>query len=639
MEMDIIFLRGIQKVHRRDEGQGAQSRWEKIAGAKRRSAQPTVSPMLPLLLPMRRRWLLLLASLRENVNWEVEEERRKFIHQVYPSIERWDQYRLDGTAGPAPNIQDVFRSEEIDYLVMDYIKEYIKPVHKFIFFLAYSGYKDEPKLDEDGKPSSRRTTPVHHATKQNRYIMTDTISQIFKIYNRYDVNYTDESGLSHFHVACMYGFDDEIKKFLEFGQDPNCLWTETGDTPLHLYLIDKYYMYNTEMAEVLLRKSTDLNLANKDGLTPLHLISKICYYDMTRNLSITDVAKFLFEIADEKRQTLQIDARDKFGNTPLHLAALHYNDYVTILLLKRSADPNSVNEEESTPLHEFYKRDTYLYDVKGSVELFFRICDELNHMIQVDARDKLGRTPLQLAVANLWPDCIDILFERGTDLSNFIFPTESYFAERYKSSLFPINKFDNCWLRLASGALAVVEKIENRGYQLARSDALAIIKFFDEYKLFEKSTDVGKSWYDDEKFIRIAKDIRIRPGISHVQSYLYDEEWTYKTGKEIRGSPSLSLDEVVRLQPEEAAKLLTYEDYWKFDCSRLLCRQSRKYQELSALNLCEKLSRGFFQSWALDPFWELIHYRLPLEVCEMIIEHLSNEDLCNICLAAAGKSS
>uniref|UniRef100_A0ABD2XBX4 Uncharacterized protein n=1 Tax=Trichogramma kaykai TaxID=54128 RepID=A0ABD2XBX4_9HYME len=549
-----------------------------------------------------------LKSSRENVSWEIVDERRKFIGRACPFITQWYYGRF-----PPPNIQDVFRSEDIERLAMDYINfvdkdtEYIRKLELFINFLAYSGYRDEPKLDADGKPSSRRTTPVHHAARINQHLWE--IRPQFKIYNRYDVNYTDESGLSHFHVACMYGYDEAIEEFLELGQDLNGLWPETGDSPLHLYLIGKNkYMRNTKMAEALIRSTSDLNLANKDGLTPLHIISKEYKYDVLGKPP--NPSKILFEISDEKRQPLHIDARDKYGNTPLHLAVLHYNEYVTELLLRRASDPNLANDEGSTPLHLFYKRDNNR-DYKVPVKLFFEICDELNHLIQVDAKDKLGRTPLQLAVANLWPDCIDILFERGADLSNFIFPTESYFAERYNKSSYEIAS--DCRLRLASGALFVVEKIENRGYQLTRSDALTIMKFFAKYKLFSNSADLERCWYDDWEFIPTAKEIRIRTG--------------------------LSLDEVVRLRPEEAAKLLTYEDYWKFACTFHLGLQSYMYWELSTDNMVEKVSRGFFRSWALDSLWELIHKRLPLECCDMITEVLKNEDLYNICLAAAGQTS
>uniref|UniRef100_A0ABD2XBU6 Uncharacterized protein n=1 Tax=Trichogramma kaykai TaxID=54128 RepID=A0ABD2XBU6_9HYME len=433
----------------------------------------------------------------------------------------------------------------------------------FIMFVGRSGYKDEPKLDTDDKPSSRRTTPVHHVVKQDCNIMTHMIRLLFEIYNRYDVNYTDQSGLSHFHVACRCGFDDAVEKFLELGQDPNCLWPETGDSPLRLAVLDKKAK---EVVKLLVRSGVDPNLANKDGLTLLHIISARFYLGLPL-LAVLDLAKLLFEIAEEKQQPLQVNARDKYGNTPLHFAVLHYNDYVTKMLLRKGADPNAANDEGSTPLYEFFKRDSFFNDVKSSVDLFFKICVEVNQSVQ------------------------------------------------------------------------------NRGYQLKRSDALTIMKFFAKYRLFEKSKDLEKCWYDNEKFIKKAKEIWICPGMSHIPNILHDNEW-FKIREEMKVKPNLPLDEVVRLRPEEAAKLLTYEDYWKFACSYHLMANftfyldcGKYYEELSALHLCEKLSREFFRSWALYLFMELIQNRLPILCCDMITEELKNEDLCNICLAATDRSS
>ncbi|CAB0043900.1 unnamed protein product [Trichogramma brassicae] len=411
--------------------------------------------------------LEILKSSRENVNWEILDERRKFIHQVFPSVKQWFECQetiLRYSGIPPSNIQDVFRSEEIECLAMDYInfvvkdkekekdKQYITNLAFFIKFMDYFGYKDEPKLDGDGKPSSRRTTPVHRAAKRDLYITRE----LFQIYNRYDVNYTDESGLSHFHVACKYSLKEEIKKFLELGHDSNCIDRETGNSPLHMYLIGNQTIESWEMnAEPLFRKVIDLNLANKDGLTPLHIISQKSPFDCLPK-SISDAVDLIFEISEELNQPLQIDARDKFGNTPLHVAVFNHNVYAIEMLLRRGADPNSANDEGSTPLHLFYMRCDYYGS--GTVKLFFEICDELNHLIQIDAKDKLGRTPLQLAVANLWPDCIDILFERGADLSNFVFPTESYFADRCR--------WRSHWFAVWGAAAA--------GWSAARRDTIAV---------------------------------------------------------------------------------------------------------------------------------------------------------------------
>uniref|UniRef100_A0ABD2WKN9 Uncharacterized protein n=1 Tax=Trichogramma kaykai TaxID=54128 RepID=A0ABD2WKN9_9HYME len=61
---------------------------------------------------------------------------------------------------------------------------------------------------------------------------------------------------------------------------------------------------------------------------------------------------------------------------------------------------------------------------------------------------------------------------------------------------------------------------------------------------------------------------------------------------------------------------------------------SEDHKEVCARHLCEKLSRGFFWPWALDAFYELRRYQLPVLCCEMIIAKLKNEDLYNICLAS-----
>ncbi|KAL7291415.1 hypothetical protein TKK_0015003 [Trichogramma kaykai] len=101
------------------------------------------------------------------------------------------------------------KPEEIDWLLntesytlrdieedKDYVDAKFQDVVKFV---ARSGYKDELVVDNDGKPLLRRTTALRRAARRKYdYIIPD----LFQIYNRYDVNCTDETGLTHFHVAC-----------------------------------------------------------------------------------------------------------------------------------------------------------------------------------------------------------------------------------------------------------------------------------------------------------------------------------------------------------------------------------------------------------------------------------------------------
>ncbi|CAB0043075.1 unnamed protein product [Trichogramma brassicae] len=48
----------------------------------------------------------------------------------------------------------------------DESNEYCRELKVFINFMAYSGNKNEPKLDGYGKPSSRRPTPVHQFSQK-----------------------------------------------------------------------------------------------------------------------------------------------------------------------------------------------------------------------------------------------------------------------------------------------------------------------------------------------------------------------------------------------------------------------------------------------------------------------------------------
>uniref|UniRef100_A0ABD2WCQ6 Uncharacterized protein n=1 Tax=Trichogramma kaykai TaxID=54128 RepID=A0ABD2WCQ6_9HYME len=313
------------------------------------------------------------------------------------------------------------------------------------------------------------------------------------------------------------------------------------------------------------------------------------------------MAELFFAVDNKKHQPVQIDARDKSGNTPLHLALDYCLKLTACILLRRGADVNLVNAEGLTPLHIICRKD---YDAE-LVKIYFEITDDILLKQQLNAVDKKGRTPLQLAVANLLPDVVEFLLDHGADLSEFVFPSESDLNEEFE--LQDYNMISDSKLRLASGMLACVELLEKRGYKLDRSDALAIMNLFAQQNVFENQTDLDQSWYDDESFARETKEIEVRPDLS-----LYD---------------------FVRSPPEEATKLLTYMEYFRFSRSKYSRYHRQASREACTAPLCQILSRGFFQRWSMDPVMELIRYQLPILCCYMIIQQLSNKDLLNICLA------
>ncbi|CAB0028656.1 unnamed protein product [Trichogramma brassicae] len=132
-------------------------------------------------------------------------------------------------------------------------------------------------------------------------------------------------------------------------------------------------------------------------------------------------------------------------------------------------------------------------------------------------------------------------------------------------------------MSLASGLLAVVERLETRGYEMSLSDALKVTELFAKHGMF----DDGKSWRCSEEFAGQAKRAMI--------------------------DPNLSLHDLIQLRPDEAARLLADANPSDLYClHKKFSEQLQEELAACAVHLCEKISRGFFRSWALDCFWELI---------------------------------
>ncbi|CAB0029403.1 unnamed protein product [Trichogramma brassicae] len=56
---------------------------------------------------------------------------------------------------------------------------------------------------------------------------------------------------------------------------------------------------------------------------------------------------------------------------------------------------------------------------------------DLGNRVNIDAEDKLGRTPIQWAVANLKHEVFELLANQGADLSKFVYPPECHIHENY----------------------------------------------------------------------------------------------------------------------------------------------------------------------------------------------------------------
>ncbi|CAB0028181.1 unnamed protein product [Trichogramma brassicae] len=251
-------------------------------------------------------------------------------------------------------------------------------------------------------------------------------------------------------------------------------------------------------------------------------------------------------------------------------------------LLRQGADPNLANAEGLPPLHLIARRDVH----GDMIRMFLSTNEERQQTVGIDARDNSGRTALEWAVTSCLPLAAKSLLKHGANVSGFVFPTPS--DSDYLGRGSSLTK-----LTAATGLLAIVELLEARGYEMGRDDALKLMGFFDKYGLYE-STD-------------------------------------FSTSKDV--------DDLVDSLFEQMAKKRTYIDYLKFVSSYKMRKIPYESMEACSVRLCEKILTKFCRDWALDPFMESLHYRLPIVCCEMIMEKLKNKDLFNICLAAAGRRS
>ncbi|CAB0029331.1 unnamed protein product [Trichogramma brassicae] len=367
------------------------------------------------------KYLEVYGYLSKNVKWEIQEDRREFLYQLDAVINNWK--------GQLPNLLDFFGKEVIYWLLMESATDADEdasetPGKRFIDFVARSGYKDAPEMDKDGKPLLRRSTPVHRAANQGAN--PAIISDLFKIYDKFDVNYIDENGLTHFHVACVYGYERIVEKFLELGQDPNMGFSQDVGVrhpypPLYLALSRS----QETVAELLLRGGADLLRSSADGVILVDMLVENGHNDA--------FLETFFEIVEEKHLTLPVNTIDHDGLSPLDYALARRNKKLMELLLRLGANPNLEDDNGDAPLHTICEL-SCCFDLGDLLEKFFAINDELGNTVQVNAQNNDGYTPLYLLLAvpsnnefdisdkpsllvlqNLKKNAVELLLRRGAD--------------------------------------------------------------------------------------------------------------------------------------------------------------------------------------------------------------------------------
>ncbi|CAB0043948.1 unnamed protein product [Trichogramma brassicae] len=298
----------------------------------------------------------------------------------------------------------------------------------------------------------------------------------------------------------------------------------------------------------------DPRMVDSDGSTMLHAV---CRLKKDSHL----VAREFFEINEERGRAVEVDARDKRGNTALHVALGAGNTSAAEVLLRQGFDPNLNNDRRWTPLHVVLVSKREDEDVAGLLRAFAEAGEAAGREVDLYARDEYGRSPLQYAVVYLMPSTVEMLVARGLDMERFSFPES-------------LAQGDGCKLRHVSGVMRCVEALErSEEYELRRDDALAILKFFAADGFFKEMRSLDEHWYQDPLFLGEAERF-----------------WT--------GEDNYTLLDLILMLPEEAEGRFRPARYWIISRSGILNELPEEFVEPCTLHLCKTLGTGFFRRLA-----------------------------------------
>lgn len=144
------------------------------------------------------------------------------------------------------------------------------------------------------------------------------------------------------HLAALKGYPELVRALLEKGATPHAQ-TSAGNTPLHLLLSEQGTTIPEEKrieiaSQLTWPNASILNLQEtRHGWTPLHEAAQ---------LGNERILTTLLECVGEEK--IEINAQDKTGNTPLHVAAHHCHTPIVRKLLEAKANPHHHDDEGKT---------------------------------------------------------------------------------------------------------------------------------------------------------------------------------------------------------------------------------------------------------------------------------------------------
>lgn len=213
-------------------------------------------------------------------------------------------------------------------------------------------------------------TPLHTASQRGN---ADVALQL--LHHKANVNAKDKQSKSPLHFASERGDKTMVEMLLNANADPNAQDKEKK-TPLHAAALRGHL----SIVQVLLAKKGRLGVKDMDGCTPMH------YAAIKGN---TEVVKILLTSGKNKN----IDDRNIWRKTALHIAAEYGHSDLINLLLGYGAAINALDSNKDTPLHCACKAG-HLNAVNSLINW------SQGEKANLVAANSLKKTPLQVAECN-----------------------------------------------------------------------------------------------------------------------------------------------------------------------------------------------------------------------------------------------
>ena len=233
-------------------------------------------------------------------------------------------------------------------------------------------------------------TPLHYAIESKSQNLVEKLLKDAKT----NVNAKTHKGLTPLHLLAQH-WDRSvgiIEKLLQHPSANNVYAVNAEDnegyTPLHWAIANR----STQLIAVckkLKNRGADKKPKTKNELTLFHLLAK---NKCAKDFIIKDLIKMFFDDKTDKNEAL--NAQDKEGYTPLHLAIESKNFDFAKMLLDDKANVSKTTKKGLTPLHLLAQN----WSDEDCDEDLIRKLIGSNETELINAKDNEGYTPLHRAI-------------------------------------------------------------------------------------------------------------------------------------------------------------------------------------------------------------------------------------------------